>query len=438
MFSRRAFPGGVHPHETGNGKWATNARPAVEMPEPELAAILLSQHVGAPCKSVVKTGDRVKIGQMIGEPSGAIAAPVHASISGKVKSIEPRVSAAGANAQAVVIENDHLGEWHESVTPRPNAGALGKTELLSIIREAGIVGLGGAAFPTTVKLNPPEGKKIDTVILNGAECEPYLTCDHRAMLDESAAIIGGLLIAKKIVGAENAIVAIEDNKPDAIEAMKRASEGNGIKVLPLKTRYPQGGEKQLIYAVTRREVPSGGLPMDAGALVINVSTAAAISDAVLHGRPIVKRTVTVTGAVKEPMNVVARIGTPIGELIDFCGGSTEGANKLVLGGPMMGIAAYDRQTPVVKATSGILLMEDEKPIHEGNCIRCARCVKHCPARIMPLELYRFSTSARFEDGKKNHAMDCIECGVCSYVCPAKLPLTQSIRVIKREITRRKL
>lgn len=437
MIKTNTFPGGVHPREVGGGKRFTGPMPVMNAQPPEFVAILLSQHVGAPCKPVVKPGQRVLMGQVVGEPTGFVGAPVHASVSGTVKGIQPRTSAGGAPVQAVVIQSDGLDEWDPSLVPAADPFQLDRAEVLSRIRAAGIVGLGGAAFPTAVKLSPPEGKKIDTVILNGAECEPYLTADHRMMLEESAAIVDGLKVALHVLGAQRGVIAIEDNKPDAVAAMRQAAGDGGVEVVSLPTKYPQGGEKQLIYAVTHRQVPSGGLPMDAGVVVMNVSTAAAVSVALRTGRPIVERVLTVTGEVNRPANLRVRIGTSIGSLIEQCGGAKPGVNKLILGGPMMGLSAYNLETPVVKGTSGILLQVDsaEPGKQPGNCIRCASCVDACPIHLMPLTLHALSVRARFEQAKAEHAMDCIECGCCSFICPAKLPLVQSIRVAKREIAK---
>lgn len=433
MIDIKTFRGGVHPRETGNGKAVTGVMPVVTAKPPQKVAILLSQSVGAPSSPLVKPGERVRMGQKVGEPVGFVGAPVHASVSGKVVGIQPRVNAVGALSQAVVIENDGLDEWDSQITPK-NPDAMDGAQLTRAIREAGIVGLGGAAFPTAVKLSPPEGKRIDTLILNGAECEPYLTSDHRTMLEHAEQVVDGLEIARKILSAERAFIGIEKNKPDAIAAIEKAAQGKDITVCALQVKYPQGGEKQLIQVITGREVPSGKLPMDAGCVVINVSTAAAISDAIRTGRPIVERTVTVTGEIPRPQNLRARVGESIGSLIEQCGGLPEGVNKVVLGGPMMGLSAYSLDTPVVKATSGILLLTDKtakKP--ESNCIRCGKCARGCPVYLMPLTLHALSRCERYEEAREEGAMDCIECGVCSFVCPAKLPLTQSIRVAKREI-----
>ena len=434
MMGMRTFKGGIHPLEGENGKQATAQKPAILADAPKEVAIMLSQHTGTGATPLVNPGDRVLLYQKIGEASGFVSAPVHASVSGKVLGIRRKINAQGAPVQAIVIEKDGLDETCPLTPGDPEQ--MDSKQLVAAIREAGIVGLGGAAFPTHVKLSPPPDKKIDTVILNGAECEPYLTCDHRTMLDAPGAVIDGLLIAKRAVGASRAVVAIEDNKPDAIEVMKRAAEGKGIEVLALPTKYPQGGEKQLIQVVTRRQVPSGKLPMESGCIAVNVSTAAAISAAIREGKPLVERTVTVTGAIDEPKNLRVRVGTPIRELIGQCGGLRANVNKVLIGGPMMGSAAANLEIPVVKATSGLLLMEDHPMPKETNCIRCARCAKSCPIHLLPMQLHILTLHSQYDEAKADHVMDCIECGCCSYVCPAKLPLVQSIRVAKREIQKR--
>lgn len=431
-----SFPGGIHPHERGSGKEVTGKMPIAWAQKPDMVAIMLSQHVGAPCKPLVKAGQRVYMGQMVGEPTGFMGAPVHASVSGVVKGIQQRTAANGAPCMAVVIENDGLDEWDPSIQPCEHPEELDKEEALKRIRNAGIVGMGGAAFPTSVKLAP--SKPVDTVILNGAECEPYLTSDHRMMLERAEDICQGLKIAMRLLSAKQGVIAIEDNKPDAVESMQKAVQGmEGVRAQALPTKYPQGGEKQLIYAVTHRQVPSGGLPMDVGVVVMNVSTAAAVYSALKTGRPLIERVVTVTGEVNRPANLMVRIGVSVGSLINQCGGAKEGVNKLILGGPMMGMQAYSLETPVVKGTSGLLLMRDdtpEKPV--GNCIRCANCVNACPIHLMPLNLYALYKRGRFERARNEHAMDCIECGCCSYICPSKLPLVQSIRAIKSELRKK--
>jgi len=363
-----------------------------------------------------------------------MGAPVHSSVSGVVKGVQFRAMANGARCDCIIIENDGLDERDESLKIFDDPLTADRDELRQAIREAGLVGLGGAAFPVQIKLSPAADKKIDYIILNGAECEPYLTSDHRIMLEEPEKIIDGLRIAAYIVGAGSMKIGIEVNKPDAIDVMSKAAQGHDIEICRLKVKYPQGGEKQLIKAITGREVPSGKLPMDAGCVVMNVSTAAYLSDALRKGQPITDRIVTVTGLVNKPCNLRVRVGTEIGEVISYAGGALPGANKVILGGPMMGMSAYSLVTPTVKATGGILVMFDEsRNISDyNNCIRCASCVEACPIGLLPLNIYALSRREMFAEAKeKEHVMDCIECGCCSFSCPAKLPLVQMIRVAKR-------
>lgn len=431
------FKGGVHPP---HGKENTQDKAVERMQAPKLVYIPLQQHIGAPCEPLVKPGDRVKLGQKIGQPKGFVGAPVHASVSGIVKEIRQVPHPAMGQGLAVVIENDGMDERDESVTPK-NLDSLSVEELKGLILEAGIVGMGGAAFPTHVKLSPPKDKKIDVVILNGAECEPYLTADHRLMVENPGDVVDGLKVIMKVLGVERGYIAIEDNKPDAVRAISDAVKSvPGAKVVPLKTKYPQGAEKQLIYAVTGRQVPSGGLPMDVGVVVNNVGTAAAIARAIKTGMPLIERIVTVTGGgVAQPKNLLVRIGTTFKDVIDACGGLAGQPAKVISGGPMMGIAQYTLDVPVIKGTSGILVLtrrEAEMP-EPGPCIRCGRCVEACPMRLMPLLISAYALKGNYDSSEKLHAMDCIECGCCSYICPARRPLVQSIRTAKRVIVERR-
>lgn len=428
------FKRGVHPHETLGGKSITGKMPVADAASPETVAIALGQHVGAPCKSLVKAGQRVLMGQKIGEPAGYMGAPVHSSVSGVVKGIQSRAMASGVRGDCVVIQNDGLDERDTSHRIFTDPLSADRDELRQAIREAGLVGLGGAAFPLQIKLTPAADKRIDYLILNGAECEPYLTSDHRMMVEHPEKVIDGLRIAAYVVNAGAMKIGVEVNKPDAIDALKKAARGMDIEICPLKVKYPQGGEKQLINAITGRQVPSGKLPMDAGCVVLNVSTAAFLSDTLRKGHTVTERIITVTGLVHKPCNLKVRVGTAIGEVIEQAGGAIPGANKVVLGGPMMGMSAYSLNAPTVKATGGILVMFDESRHNSdpGNCIRCASCVGACPMGLLPLNIYALSRRERFDEARaREHAMDCIECGCCAYVCPAKLPLVQMIRVAKR-------
>jgi len=427
------FSGGVHPRYN---KDRSSARAIAELPAPAELAIPLSQHIGAPAKACVAKGDEVLMGQPVGEPAGFVSVPVHSPVSGKVTAVEPRPGATGQPVMSVIVAND--GE------DRPAAleglGDGWKTADAAAIREqikrAGLVGMGGAAFPTHVKLSPPPDKPIDALILNGAECEPFLTADHRVMLERPADVLTGLQIAARVLGATRLFVGVERNKPDALDSISRACDGTGVEVVALQVKYPQGAEKQLIDACLKRQVPSGGLPMDVGVVVHNVGTATAIADAVVEGRPLIRRVVTVTGAmVAEPANLMVRVGTPVSEAIAHCQGDLQGAGKLILGGPMMGFAQHSDQVPVTKGTSGILLLApdevDARP--PGPCIRCGRCVGACPMRLVPTDIANLSSRGLFEDAEKADALDCIECGSCSFDCPARLPLVQRIRLAKAAI-----
>ena len=428
------FRGGVHaPHRKNDTR-----NKAIEiMKAPGLVYIPLQQHIGAACQPLVKPGDVVKLGQKIGEPGGFVGAPVHASVSGIVKDIRQVPHPSVGSGLAVVIENDGKDEPDDSITPG-DISSMDADRIKELILEAGIVGMGGAAFPTHVKFSPPKEKPIDTVILNGAECEPYLTADHRLMLEAAEDVADGLKVIMKVLGVERAYIAIEDNKPDAVRIMTdTVKEVQGVDVTVLKTKYPQGAEKQLIYVVTGRQVPSGGLPMDVGVIVSNVGTSAAIARAIKTGMPLVERVVTVTGSgVAEPKNLMVRIGTSFMDVIQACGGFVEEPAKVISGGPMMGIGQYTLDVPVIKGTSGILVLtrEEAKIPDVEPCIRCAKCVDACPMGLMPLMISAYALKEDYDNSEKFHAMDCIECGCCSYSCPAKRPLVQSIRVAKKMIT----
>lgn len=427
------FKGGIHPP---HAKKSTEHLPVEAAVEPKVVIIPLRQHIGAPCEPLVQKGDVVKVGQKIGEPPSFVSSPVHSSVSGTVKDVVTK-EILGGPAQCVVIESDGLNTVHESVQPKGNLADLSSKDILGIIKDAGIVGMGGAGFPTHVKLSPPPEKKIDLVILNGAECEPYLTADHRLMLETPERVVFGLKAIMKALGVEKGYIGIEDNKKDAIAKMQSAvAAGDAIEIVPLHTKYPQGAEKQLIKAVSEREVPSGGLPMDAGAVVNNVATAAAVADAILTGMPLVERICTVTGqCIANPKNLKIKTGTNIKEIIEQCGGYKGTPGKLIMGGPMMGMAAFTDDMPSTKTTSGVLVLspEEAKTPEPSNCMRCAKCVEICPAFLQPAALSANALLDRFDAAEKLNAMDCIECGSCSFICPSKRPLLQSIRVAKREI-----
>ena len=429
------FYGGVHPAEH---KEATERKPVVPLEEaPAQVVIPMSMHVGAPCKPIVAVGDEVTVGQKIGEIAG-LGAPIHASVSGKVVAVEPRPHPGGDVMMSVVIENDFKDTPHPSIVHRDNVDALTSQEIIDIVKEAGITGMGGAGFPTHVKLSGAVGK-ADTIILNGAECEPYITADHRLMLERGEAVIGGARFIMKALGLKEATIGIEGNKLDAVEHLKSLlpNGDTSIHVETLKTRYPQGAEKQLIQRVTGREVPPGGLPADVGCTVFNVATAAAIYDAVTEGKPLTHRNVTITGgAIERPMNVNAPIGTPVEHLIKMAGGFKTQPQRLLMGGPMMGNPQYDLTAPMFKGTNCILALTDaEAAIQdtEQTCLRCGRCVNACPLHLMPLYRHMYAEKRAWHELEGYNIMDCMECGSCNYICPARIHLVQSFRMAKFEI-----
>ncbi len=438
MFGKKMFPGGVHPREGVNGKAVNSGNPIRELPAPKRVIIPLSQHIGAPAAALVKKGDTVLMGQKIGEPCGFVSAAVHASVSGKVVSIENVLVASGASVPAVVIENDFQDSWC-ALSPSDHPETLTAAELQEIIREAGIVGLGGATFPTSVKLTAPEGKSFEMLIINGAECEPYLTADHRLMLEKAADIIDGIHLIMLALDIPKAIIGVENNKKDAIAVLKAAAESvEGVTVCALPVMYPQGGEKQLIYATTRRKVPTGGLPVDVGCVVCNVGTIYAVQQAIREGKPLIQRVVTMGGLVNNPGNFMFRIGTTVESLIEACGGLSPDVVKLISGGPMMGAALPDAAVPMTKGTSGILALGKEAAeMPESPCINCGRCVKACPMRLVPTKLDLLVRGGNYEDAEKCGVLNCMECGACTFACPAKRLLTQSCRTGKRIINANK-
>lgn len=429
------FRGGIHPPYK---KEYSNQKAIEKAENPKVVYIPLQQHIGAPASPIVQVGDSVKVGQKIGEQQGFVSCNVHSSVSGKVIAIK-ECEVAGGTGVCVVIENDFLEKKHESVKPKGELENLTREEIVSIIKEAGIVGMGGATFPTHVKLSPPPDKNIDVVILNGAECEPYLTADHRLMLENPEDVVFGLRVFMKALNVKKGYIGIEVNKPDALDAIQKvAQQYKDIEVVGLEVKYPQGAEKQLIYACTGREVPSGGLPMDAGAVVNNVGTAAQVARTIKTGMPLIERITTVTGScIKNPKNLITKVGTLVSEIIDQCGGFKEDktVGKVIMGGPMMGIAQYTIDIPTNKGTSGILCLDEEesKTPKPQNCLRCGKCLSVCPAFLQPLYISAYSLKNDFENAQNYRALDCIECGSCSFVCPARRPLLQSVRNAKREI-----
>ncbi len=423
------FHGGVHPlKEQQAGKAATRSKPIREF-VPQVVYIPMDTHIGAPSAPCVKKGDTVLMGQKIADAVGGIGIPAHASVSGVVKEVGVKQMLHNKPSQYIAIENDGKDEW-APLTPLGDVETVPEDKIVPAIKEAGICGMGGACFPTHVKLNIPEGKYIDTVIVNGAECETFLTADHRLMLEQPEKIVKGLRAAMRAVKAKRGVIAIENNKPDAIESMRKAaSRKENIEVAALKTKYPQGGEKQLIEAVLKRQVPSGGLPMDAHAVVINAGTSKAICEAIEEGKPLISRITTVTGAVKEPDNLLLRIGTPVIDAVNACGGYSETPGKILFGGTMTGNAMPSDDMPVTKANNGIVVLTEKEAVlpKEDPCIRCARCVDVCPIRLKPNELKVKLSLGKLEEAKKMHLEDCILCGACSYICPARRLLTPAFK-----------
>ena len=406
---------------------------------PKTAIIPLAQHIGAPANAVVQKGDKVKVGQLIGEANGFVSANIHSSVSGTVSKVDLAVDVAGFKKPAVFIDVEG-DEWLETIDRTDTLVEEIKDDAKTIvgkIKDAGIVGMGGATFPAHVKLAIPEGKKADFLIINGVECEPYLTADHRLMLEKSRELIVGVKILMKAIGVTKAYIGIEANKPDAISKLTDlCAKEQGIEVVPLKLKYPQGGEKQLINAVSGREVPSGKLPIDAGAVVQNVGTAFAVYEAVQKNKPLIERIVTVTGdTVATPSNFRARIGTPVAELIAAAGGDIEKSGKIISGGPMMGKAMANLESTVTKGTSGILMLNEEKAVRPeaGPCIRCAKCVDACPMGLEPYLLMQYSQRQMWAEDEANHIMDCIECGCCIFSCPAKRPILDYVRLGKNTV-----
>lgn len=437
MHKVKSFLGGIHPlGSIGHGKSLTADSPIEQMPAPKYVTIPMSQHIGTPCRPSVQKGDYVQVGQRVGEVGGFVSAPVHASVSGTVVEVGPKLTAGGGTGLCVVIENDFKDEWaQEHTLDKRLLDEVDAAQALKSLADCGVVGMGGATFPAHVKLSPPKDKKIEYLILNGAECEPFLNADHRMMLEYSEKIIDGVRLIARILGGPKCIIGIEDDKKAAAATMEKAASGTGIEVTLMPVKYPQGSEKQLIHVLTGRQVPSGKLPMDVGCVVVNVSTAAAVYDAVLMHRPLIDRVVSVTGSVVHPKNLMVRIGTNIADLIEHCGGLKPEVDRVVSGGPMMGIALFDLNVPVTKGTSGVLALNN-KQTGRGtltNCIRCGRCVKGCPIHLLPYELCNDVEKNDWAAAEKHSALDCVECGSCTYVCPAKRNITSSLRIAKRQV-----
>jgi len=428
------FSGGIHPAEH---KEATSEVPIRALPVPEALHVPLSQHIGNPAQAVVQEGDHVRKGDVIGKPEGFVSVPVHAPTSGTVTAVGdyPAPHPSGLSGPAVTIAADGSDEWTE-LDPRPDYEQLEPAEIRARIRQAGIVGMGGAGFPTFIKLNPGPERPIDTVILNGGESEPYLTCDDRLMRERAAEVLHGAGIIAYTVGARRVVVAIEANKPQAVAAMREAAEGAPqIEVVTVENRYPMGAEKQLVYSVTGREVPSGRLPADVGVVNQNVGTAHAIYRAVVHGEPLIERVLTASGAaLAQPANLTVRLGTPIEAVAEACGGYRD-LGRLIMGGPLVGSALHATTPPVVKETNGLIFQTSGEVSQQPAlpCIRCGACVEACPVDLMPNEMYNLARNREFERIQDYDLFDCIECGCCTYVCPSHLPLVHYYRFAKNEI-----
>ena len=429
----KTFKGGVHPFE---GKELAKDQPIVEvLPKGDLV-YPLSQHIGAPATPIVAVGDRVVKGQKIAEAGGFVSSPIYASASGTVKAIEPRRVATGDMVKSIVTDNDGIFEEAE-YTPCEDVASLSKEEIIAKVKEAGIVGMGGAGFPTHVKLSPKEPDKIEYIIANCAECEPYLTADYRRMLENPEELIGGMKIILQLFDHAKGILGIEDNKPDCIEKLTKLVEDEPrIEVCPLQTKYPQGGERQLIYAVTKRAINSKMLPADAGCIVDNVETIIAVYHAVRFGHPLTNRVSTITGdAVTKPGNFLYNIGTNYAELVEAAGGFKTQPEKIISGGPMMGFAMFGLDVPTTKTSSSLLcLTKDEVSVMEPTaCINCGRCVEACPEQLIPSRLAKFGDRALAAEFEEWHGLECVECGSCSFVCPARRQLAQSIKTMKKQV-----
>ncbi len=441
MVKTRTFPkGGIHPH---GRKTLSNTAAVVRLPFPKTAVVPMSQHLGAPAAVCVAKGDSVEAGQIIGTGESFISADIHAPVSGTVKDIISIVLPNSVRTQAVVIETETTfdesvleNKYRREQNDSDPVARLSSQELISIVKKAGVVGMGGAAFPSHVKFQVPKGKKADYLVINGVECEPYLTSDHRMMLEHTDEIIDGIRAVQKMINAPQVIIGIEKNKMDAVEKMEKAIADRGLTyiVQPLKVKYPQGDEKQLLKAVIKREVPSGGLPIEIGAVVSNVGSIFAVYEAVYTGKPLIDRIVTVTGdAVRRPGNFLAAVGTSIRQLVEAAGGFTEAPAKIVAGGPMMGFSFFDLDSPVTKGTSGILALTDKNLDHSPMtaCISCGKCVAVCPMGLQPTKLFRLIDNGNFDEALKLNLMDCKECGCCAYTCPAKIPLVHGFKYGKK-------
>ena len=430
---KKTFRRGVHPlHHAHEGKAPTRGLETREYVS-DTVIISMAMNIGAPAKPIVKKGDLVKLGQVIGEAQGFMSVPVHASVSGEVLAVEPIPTLGAGPAMAVTIKNDFADTWVDGLTPMGSVETCDPSQVIPAIQRAGITGMGGASFPTHVKLTFREGAVCDTIIVNGAECETHLTADYRLMLENSTRIVDGLRAVMRALNVKKGVIGIEDNKMEAIAAMHKAAQGReGVSVQPLRTKYPQGGEKQLIEAITGRQVPSGGLPIDAHVVVLNVATCAAIANAVIDGKPLISRICTVTGCVRNPSNLRLRIGTITEDIIGQCGGYSETPGKILFGGAMTGLCLPNDGMPIQKSTNGIVVFNEKesRSAQESPCIHCGRCVASCPIGLNPYQIKVAADKSDFETAKKLHVMDCILCGSCAYSCPSRRWLTPSFKFAK--------
>ena len=430
--SSKRIKWGIHP----DTKKVATANKTIEIPSlPKQVVIPMRQHIGAPAVPIVKKGDLVKKGQLIAKSDAAVSSYVHASISGKVVEIEESLHPIYAECLAIVIENDELDEWEEGILTNRDWKTLSNSEIIEIIKNAGIVGMGGAAFPSHIKLSPPKDKKVDTLIINAAECEPYLTVDHRVILEYTDRVVTGIQIIQKVLDVDQVIIGIEDNKMDAVTKLKEAFANTSIKVEAIQTRYPQGAEKMIIQTLTGREIAPGKLPVDIGVIVQNVSTAIAICDAVTKGIPLIERVVTLSGkALNKQKNLSLRIGTSFADAIEFSGGYKKQPQRIIMGGPMMGMSQYTTQVPVIKGTSGILALgkKDVNDRVESACLHCGKCVDVCPMGLNPSALSILGEKELIDEALKEQGiLNCIECGCCSFSCPAKRKIVQYIKYTKK-------
>lgn len=432
VFGYKTFRGGIHPDDKKKG---SNMEKIQNLDPPKIMVYPVQQHIGKPAVPVVKVGDEVKIGQLIAEADGYVSANVHASVSGKVVDIRPHIHPNGNMVNSIIVENDFKEETIRNFEEQDNLDGLSPEDIVKIVKDAGIVGMGGATFPTHVKLVPPS--PIDTLLVNGAECEPYITSDHRIMLEHPNCILTGIKAVMKAIGAEKTFVGVESNKPDAIEKLNEIfSEEESINVVPVLAKYPQGSEKQMISVIAGKEVPSGSLPSDVGIVVLNIDTIWAIAEAITKSMPLMYRILTLSGgAVKQPKNYLVRIGTPAKTVIDAAGGFCEEPAKILLGGPMMGNAVFNTDVPILKGTGAIIaLTENEiKSTKATVCMRCGKCVDTCPLHLQPLMLRGYAINKDYANLKKYHILDCMECGACAYICPGRQNPVQYIRNVKPKV-----